>query len=96
MSILWWFWYPGYLINNPWGFINQGAHKPKNQKIVMKKIRLGTNEKTKKCTYCGKPGIVIYFGKEKRTLCKLCRIKLNRKHQEVQVTKATFVKASEL
>ena len=83
-------------MNNPWAEINKGAHKPKNQKIVMKKVKFGTKEKTAKCTFCGKSGTRIKFGKEVRTLCKFHLMQLNRKHQEVQVTKATFVKASEL
>lgn len=84
------------LSNNPWAFINQGAHKQKNNKVVMKKVKFDTKSKTKKCTYCNLPGTRIKFGKEVRTLCKIHLQKLNRKHQEVQVNKATFVKASEL
>lgn len=62
----------------------------------MKKVKFDTKSKTKKCTFCGKPGTTIYFGKDKRTLCKFHLAKLNAKHQEVQVNKDTFVKASEL
>ena len=84
------------LSSNPWAIINRGAYKPKNQKIVMKKVKFGTKEKTNKCTFCDLPGTRIRFGKEVRTLCKIHLKKLNAKHQEVQVNKDTFVKASKL
>jgi len=72
------------------------ARRTKNNKIVMKKVRFATQDKTKKCTFCGMPGTIIFFGKEKRTLCKDHIRKLNAKHQEVQVNNDTFKKASEL
>lgn len=72
------------------------ARRTKNNKVVMKKVKFDTKSKTKKCTYCGKPGTTIRFGKEVRTLCKDHLKKLNAKHQEVQVNKDTFVKASKL
>ena len=84
------------LSNNPWGIIlNHGKKKPNAQRY-MKKERFGKKEKTHKCTFCGMPGTRITFGKEVRTLCKDHLAKLNAKHQEVQVNKDTFKKASEL
>ena len=62
----------------------------------MKKQKFDTKSKTVKCTFCGKPGTTIKFGKEKRTLCKDHLAKLNAKHQDVQVNTSTFVKASKL
>lgn len=86
------------MISDPWGIILRQAakKKPLSQSRYMKKEKFGKKEKTKKCTYCNKPGTAIRFGKEVRTLCKDHLSKLNRKHQEVQVNDDTFKKASEL
>lgn len=83
-------------LNNPWAIINRGAYKKKNNKIVMTKVRFGTKEKTKKCTFCGLPGTTIRFGNENRTLCRDHIKKLNAKHDHHSVTKDTFKKASQL
>ena len=81
---------------SPWAIINSAAVKPKNQKIVMKKVRFGTNEKTKTCTFCNLPGTRIKFGNEVRTLCKNHLKKLNAKHEKFDVSSTTFQKASKL
>ena len=62
----------------------------------MTKVRFGTKEKTKKCTFCDLPGTTITFGNENRTLCKNHLKKLNAKHDKFDVTSTTFKKASEL
>lgn len=62
----------------------------------MKKVKLATQDKTKKCTFCGLPGTRIPFGKEVRTLCKNHLKKLNAKHEKFDVTSTTFTKASQL
>ena len=55
-----------------------------------RKEKLPTKSKTAKCTFCGKSGTTLHFGKEKRTLCREHLIQLNRKHEQydVQFTKA--------
>jgi len=60
----------------------------------MSKQKFDTKSKTVKCTYCGKPGTKIRFGKENRTLCKDHLAKLNAKHQEFQVNDLTFVRGN--
>ena len=83
-------------LSNPWNtLLNESKRKPQAQRY-MKKEKFGKKEKTAKCTYCGMPGTRINFGKEVRTLCKVCLSKLNAKHQEVQVNDSTFVRASKL
>lgn len=74
---------------SPWTHIykNMGAKNP------IKRTKIPTQSKTKKCTFCGKSGTQLRFGKEKRTLCKEHLLQLNSKHDKYY---PVFKKASEL
>ena len=72
------------------------ATRAKNQKVVMKRERFATQDKTKKCGRCGKPGTTIHFGKETRILCTFHIKQLNAKHEKHVVSSSTFKRASSL
>ena len=78
---------------NPWQEIYKNYGKAKKATTYNPKTKLPTASKTKKCTYCGKSGTTIMFGKEKRTLCRDHIIQLNSKHDTYE---AVFTRANKL
>lgn len=78
--------------SSPWAIINQGLQKKKKQTVLMKKEKFGKNEKTAKCSICGKPGTRLKFGKQIIIRCTECLKKANNKKE---VYPAVFKKASE-
>lgn len=82
--------------NTPWGIILSESKRKPNAQRYMKKERFGKKEKTVRCSICGKPGTRLKFGKQTIVRCTFHIKQLNKKNQEVQVNKDTFVKASEL
>lgn len=82
--------------NNPWATVYQNYGKKKKATTYMKREKFATKNKTKKCTFCNLSGTTILFGKEKRTLCKLHLVQLNKKHEKVLLDSNTFKKASKL